>query len=79
MDHLFESYKLALGKPMPAVPSGFGWLILRMNKATQELYFLPPPFFRGNSPDRNTEMSIVKRSTELDCWMNIPLGTRNGS
>ncbi|KUJ13254.1 NAD(P)-binding protein [Mollisia scopiformis] len=37
MNQVYESHKLATGKPMPAVPSGFGWLILKMNKATQEL------------------------------------------
>jgi hypothetical protein len=37
MNQLGEEHLQATGKPMPAVPSAFAWLITKMNKATQGL------------------------------------------
>ncbi|KAJ8096497.1 hypothetical protein POJ06DRAFT_263978 [Lipomyces tetrasporus] len=37
MSQLDEEHLQATGKPIPAVPSAFGWLILKMNKETQHL------------------------------------------
>lgn len=37
MRQLEEEYFQATGKPMPAVPSGFAWMVLKMNKETQNL------------------------------------------
>ncbi|KAF4625084.1 hypothetical protein G7Y89_g13085 [Cudoniella acicularis] len=37
MTQLEESHQKALGKPIPAVPAAFGWLLVKMNKATRGL------------------------------------------
>jgi hypothetical protein len=37
MSQIEESYKRATGKPIPAVPGAFAWLLVKMNKATQAL------------------------------------------
>ncbi|KAE8444449.1 hypothetical protein EG329_000540 [Mollisiaceae sp. DMI_Dod_QoI] len=83
MDQLFEAHKQATGKPMPAIPSGFGWLILKMNKATQELYFLLPYFFsRAESTNiwlTRIELNIAKNLTMREYQVNILLGMLSGS
>jgi hypothetical protein len=37
MSQLQEEYYQATGKSMPAVPSGLAWMVLKMNKETQDL------------------------------------------
>ncbi|CZT45187.1 uncharacterized protein RSE6_05475 [Rhynchosporium secalis] len=37
MDQMYASYQRAKGKPMPSIPWVFGKLLLKFNKATQEL------------------------------------------
>ncbi|KAF8851716.1 NAD(P)-binding protein [Acephala macrosclerotiorum] len=69
MNDLFQSHKLATGKSMPAVPSGFGWLILKMNKATQELieHFEKCYHARmfGEYPTWQTEWELAKEASKM--------------
>ena len=37
MTQIEESYQNATGKPIPAIPGPFGWLLVKINKATQDL------------------------------------------
>ena len=42
MSQIEDSYRRATGKSMPAVPGAFAWLLVKMNKATQDLYVSAP-------------------------------------
>ncbi|CZR52811.1 uncharacterized protein PAC_02688 [Phialocephala subalpina] len=69
MTHLYESHKLTTGKAMPAIPSGFGWLILKMNKATQELIEHCEKSYHarvwGEYPTWDTEWELAKEASKM--------------
>ncbi len=37
MSQIEESHQRATGKPLPSVPTAFGWLLVKLNSATQGL------------------------------------------
>jgi hypothetical protein len=40
MRQLEDAHQRATGKPIPAVPASFAWIIIKINKTTQSMYVL---------------------------------------
>jgi hypothetical protein len=58
---------------MPAVPGAFAWLLVKMNKATQDLYVSTPHFSQLTRSDcSNAESRIWSRTTMLERQVTIP-------
>lgn len=72
MNQLNEEHQQATGKLIPAVPAAFAWLVVKMNKGTQELYFNLPPLSSSTDINGASQHCISRKISSRPHVWRIP-------